>query len=173
MTAAASSVDSAATQVEWADGDLVLVRVFPAPRELVFAAWTTPEHFARWWGPHGSTLQISTMDVRTGGALHYRHRFPDYPDVWIGGEYREVRAPERIAFTTWFTDEAGARVERTGFPAEMTITITFAPHPDGTRVTARHAGLVADQGEVQGWTESLDRLASLLAESHTPTGADR
>ncbi len=81
--------------------------------------------------------------------------------------------PERVSFTVWFSDEGGGRVERPGFPPEMSITVDFSEHPDGTLVTIRHAGLVTDQGEVQGWTESLDRLASLLAESHTPTGADR
>jgi uncharacterized protein YndB with AHSA1/START domain len=157
--------------VAWDGGDLVISRVFPAARETVFAAWTRPEHFARWWGPHGSTTYVRTLDARPGGAIHFRHRFPDHPDVWIGGEYREVRAPELVSFTCWFSDEAGGRVEREGFPGEMTITVTFADDAEGTRITARHAGLVADQGEVQGWMEGLDRLATLLAASHhTSTG---
>jgi uncharacterized protein YndB with AHSA1/START domain len=161
-------VDPASTQVRWDGGDLVITRVFPAPRELVFHAWTRPEHFGAWWGPHGSTLDVRRLDARTGGAIHYRHRFEDYPDVWIGGVYRDVDAPGRIAFSTWFSDEAGSRVQRPGYPPEMTITVTFAEHPEGTLLTARHAGLPGDHGEVQGWTESLDRLATSLANPHTP-----
>lgn len=169
MTAAAiSNADTPAAQVGWEDGDLVLTRVFHAPRELVFAAWARPEHFAEWWGPQGATLDVRQLDARTGGAIHYRHRFPDYPDVWVGGVYRDVRAPELLAFSTWFSDAEGGRVPRPDYPPEMTITVTFAEHPHGTRVTARHAGLPGDNGEVQGWTESLDRLATLLAVHHTP-----
>lgn len=169
MTTAASSAGPA--PVAWDGGDLVITRVLHAPREVVYEAWTRPEHFARWWGPHGSTTDVRAMDVRPGGTLHYRHHFPDYPDVWIRGEYREVHAPEVVSFVTWFSDESGARVDRDGFPGEMIITITFADDAEGTRMTARHAGLVQDQGEVQGWNEGLDRLATLLADfHHTSTG---
>jgi uncharacterized protein YndB with AHSA1/START domain len=51
-----------------ADRELVLTRVFEAPRRLVFEAWTTPEHLAAWWGPSGFTLPVCEMDFRTGGA---------------------------------------------------------------------------------------------------------
>ena len=166
MTAAASSVGEP-TQVGWEGGDLVLTRVFGAPRALVFSAWTRPEHFARWWGPHGSTLTLRAMDARPGGALHFCHRFEDHEDVWVGGVYGDVRPPERISFTCWFSGPDGGRVERPGFPPEMTITIDFREHPQGTLVTARHAGLDEDRGEVQGWKEGLDRLATLLADLDT------
>lgn len=160
MTAAASS--AGATQIDWEGGDLILTRVFPAPREVVYAAWTHPEHFARWWGPHDSTTRVRTMEVRPGGALHFCHQFAD-DEIWIGGTYREVRAPERIAFTTFFSDADGGLVRLPGYPDEMTITVSFAERDGGTQVTARHVGLPADNGEVQGWTEGLDRLHALLA----------
>jgi uncharacterized protein YndB with AHSA1/START domain len=168
MTAAASRGGTDPTRVDWDGGELVVSRVFGAPREVVFQAWTRPEHFARWWGPHGATLSIRAMDARPGGALHYCHSFPDHEDVWIGGLYGDVRAPEHIMFTCWFSTPDGGRAERPGFPAEMTISIDFGEHPRGTLVTARHAGLDQDQGEVQGWKEGLDRLATLLATLDTP-----
>jgi uncharacterized protein YndB with AHSA1/START domain len=158
-----SATATAPTSFAWVDGDLVLERVFRAPRERVFRAWTEPEHFARWFGPQGSSLSLCRMDVRPGGTLHFRHRFPDHEDVWVRGEYREVAAPERLSFSCHFSDPEGGRVERPGFPAEMTITVTFAAVPEGTRLTVRQTGLVMDQGEVQGWTEGMDRLAELLA----------
>lgn len=169
MTAAASSVEPDPTHAGWEGRELVVTRVLGAPRELVFSAWTRPEHFARWWGPHGSTTTVQAMDARPGGALHYCHRFPDHDEVWVGGVYGDVRPPERISFTCWFSGPEGGRVERPGFPAQMTITVDFREHPRGTLVTARHAGLDGDQGEVQGWKEGLDRLATLLADVlHTP-----
>lgn len=163
--AAASSVD--ATQVGWENGGLVMSRVFAAPREAVFRVWTRPEHFAAWFGPAGSSLPVCEMDARPGGRMRYCHRFGDYPDVWIGGTYGEVAPPERLAWTTWFTDEAGNRVQLPGYPAEMHIQVTFDEHPEGTQLTIRQ-DLPEDRGEVQGWTEGLDRLASALAVSHDP-----
>ncbi len=152
------------TQVGWDGGELVVTRVFGAPRETVWKAWTQPEQFARWWGPHGSTTLVHALDARPGGALHFCHRFPDHDDVWVGGTYGDVRAPERLSFICWFSGPDGGRVERPGFPPEMTITVDFDEHDGRTRVTARHAGLDGDQGEVQGWKEGLDRLATLLAQ---------
>ncbi|HEX8273846.1 MAG TPA: SRPBCC domain-containing protein [Longimicrobiaceae bacterium] len=173
MTAATSSAGPAPAAVAWEGGELVLVRAFDAPRELVFRAWTEPERFARWWGPAGSSLPFCTLDARPGGTLHFCHRFPDHPDVWVRGEFREAAAPERVAFTCWFSDPEGGRAERPGFPAEMTIVVTLDERDGGTLLTARHAGLAEDRGEVQGWTESLDRLAGLLAAHPTTHGEDR
>ncbi|MEW5926771.1 MAG: SRPBCC domain-containing protein [Gemmatimonadota bacterium] len=113
------------------------------------------------------------MEVRPGGAFHYCHGFPDHPDVWVAGEYREVAPPERLSFACWFSDAEGGRVERPGFPARMEMEVKFEVLERGTRVRVRHAGLVEDQGEVQGWRESLDRLAELLAAHPTPNGEDR
>lgn len=161
MTTEASS--TAPTQVGWHDGDLVLTRTFRAKRDQVWRAWTHPEHFARWFGPHGSTMPHLEMDVRPGGTLHFCHRFTDYPDVWVRGVYEEVAPPERVAFTCWFSDPSGARVDRPNFPAEMRIAVAFAEAAEGTTVTVRQAGLVTDQGEVQGWKEGLDRFDALLA----------
>ena len=173
MTAATSSAGPPPTAVAWEGGDLLLERVFDAPPELVFRAWTEPEHFAGWWGPRGSSLSLFRMEVRPGGAFHYRHSFPDYPDVWVAGEYREVAPPERLSFACWFSDAEGGRAERPGFPAEMEMDVKFEALERGTRVAVRHAGLVRDQGEVQGWRESLDRLAELLAAHPTTHGEVR
>ena len=159
---------AAAQSLGWNDGELVITRTFAAPRELVFRAWTEAGHFARWFGPAGSSLHVVRMDPRPGGAFHYCHHFPDYPDVWVGGVYDEVRAPERLAYRVFFADEGGRRVERPGYPPEMRIAVDFAQDAGGTRLTIRHAGLPGDRGEVQGWTESLERLDALLIPSPNP-----
>lgn len=163
MTAATSNPGASPAAVGWDDGALVITRTFAAPRELVFGAWTQPEHFARWFGPAGATLPVLRMDARPGGILHFQHQFPDHEDVWVRGTFDEVVPPERLSFTCWFSDPDGGRVERPGFPGQMTISAVFDAVAEGTRVTLRQAGLVRDQGEVQGWMEGLDRLAALLA----------
>lgn len=163
MTAATPDHEAPSAEVGWEDGTLVITRTFSAPRERVFRAWTEPEHFARWFGPAESTLPFLRMDAPPGGILHFQHTFPDYEDVWVGGAFDEVAPPRRLAFTCWFSNPDGERVERPGFPAQMTISVTFDALEDGTRVTVRQAGLERDQGEVEGWRQGLDRLAALLA----------
>lgn len=140
---------------------LVIVRVFDAPRSLVFKAWTDPEHLAHWYAPKGCTVHFNTLDLRPGGVMHFCHHLPG-EDVWVKGVYREVVEPERIVFTDSFSDEAGNQVERPGYPPEMRVSVTFAEEDGKTKVTVRHEGLIADQGESQGWTEMLDLLAEHL-----------
>ena len=146
-----------------ADGELVLTRTFAAPPARVFAAWTEPEQFARWFGPHDCTVLVRTMDVRPGGTLHFCHRFAG-EDVWVAGVYREVDVPRRIVFTTHFSDPSGGRVERPGYPSgDMGVTVTFTAREGGTEMVMRQAGLEVDRGEVAGWAETFDRLGEHLA----------
>ena len=168
MTAGTGSIAAPPAPPLSADGELVLTRTFAAPPGRVFAAWADPEQFARWFGPWNCTVQVVTMDVRPGGALHFCHQFPGGEDVWVAGVYREVDEPRRIVFTTHFSDPAGGRVERPGFPRDMRVTATFAERDGGTEMTVRHAGLEVDQGEVQGWAETLDRLGEHLSAPRSP-----
>lgn len=142
-------------------GDLVITRILPAPRPLVFRAWTEKEHFVRWFGPHSSTMPFCEMDARAGGTLHFCHAFSG-SEVWARGTYLEVEPPERIVLAFHFSDREGNRVERPGFPLESTITALFEETNEGTRLTIQHAGLKFDQGEGEGWKEGLDRLEELL-----------
>ena len=165
MMTEASSESIGTASIGWDGGELVMTRVYPAPRALVFRAWTEAEHFARWFGPHGTDLPVCRLDARPGGSLHFCHSHADGLVVWVAGEFHEVAPPERLSFGTWFSDESGGRVERPGFNLESTITVTLDEHPHGTRVTIRQTGLLSDQGEVQGWTETLERLAEHLAQA--------
>jgi len=80
-------------------GEMILTRVFAAPRELVWKLWTEPEHIRKWWGPKGFTLPGCEMDFRTGGAYSYVMRGPDGEDNPFHGVYREIVRNERIVFT--------------------------------------------------------------------------
>ena len=158
-----------ATQAQ--EQDIVLTRIFDAPRELVFQAWTQPAHLARWWAPEGCTTQVRELDLRPGGRFHFCMRTPDGQDVWGLGIYREIVVPERLVYLDSFADADGNPVPPThyglsaGHPPETLVTVTFAAQGGRTLLTLRHAIPlpVAERGATQqGWSEMLERLAGLL-----------
>ena len=161
------------TGTEPAGRELVITRVFDAPRDLVFKAWTEPERFVRWWGPNDFTTPACTIDLRAGGRIHFCMRAPDGQDIWCGGIYREVGPPERIVVTDYFADEQGNVVSpehyglSANWPRETLVTVTFEVEAGKTKVTLRHAagGGLAEEIESadQGWSESFDKLAEYLA----------
>jgi uncharacterized protein YndB with AHSA1/START domain len=144
---------------ESAKHELVITRDFDAPRSLVFKAWTQPEHMVHWWGPKGYTTPTCEMDVRPGGALRLCMRSPEGTDFWVRGVYREVVEPERIVFTGASEAEPGS---------ETVMTITFAEHAGGTRLTVHQSFTKVEfaRGAKEGWTSSLERLAEYLAAAH-------
>ena len=151
---------------------LVIERVFDAPRELVWRAWTEPEHFMRWWGPKDFTSPACKIDLRVGGTYLACMRSPEGQDFWSTGTYREIVVPERIVYTDTFADAEGNVVPATQYgmsadiPLELLVTVTLEPYEGKTRLTLRHAGLPA--GEMSdltsaGWNESFDKLAESFA----------
>lgn len=161
--------------IETTPRGLVITRVFDAPRALVFQAWTRPEHLVHWWGqPNGATMPYCKVDLRVGGALHYRVHLPDGEIIWGKGIYKEIIEPERLVFSDFFSDEQGNIIEpppglHAGpAPKETLVIATFEEHEGKTRVTIEHRGVEQASEHVQGlyrqgWTESLDRLAQQLA----------
>lgn len=150
-----------------ADREIVITRVFDAPRELVFGAWTQPEHLLRWWAPRGCTTPYCTVDLRVGGKFHFCMRMPDGKDIWGIGIFREIVAPERIVYTDSFADAEGNPVPPSrygmslGHPAETLVTVTFAEQRGKTKLTLRHAipGQVLErEGTEQGWNQMLENL---------------
>lgn len=152
------------TTVYSVDGDLVYERVFDAPREKVWAAFTDPEAIPRWWGPHGTTTTVVEMDVRVGGAWRYVSSAPGREDVTFFGEYLVLERPERITWTFMFdVDGLGPQ----GGPE----TVTFEDVAGKTKVVATsHMGsrdaveAALATGMVGGAIETYDRLEALLAE---------
>jgi uncharacterized protein YndB with AHSA1/START domain len=137
---------------------LVLRRDFAAPRELVFAAWTDPRLVARWW-PGRFTLLSSQMDVRPGGVWRRRLRRPDGVVLSERGLFREVVAPERLAFT--YTCEGGEFVE-----PETLVVVTLAEHAGGTRLMLHHGSFDADARRVEhesAWSRCLDRISTVVS----------
>lgn len=144
-----------------ADRELVITRIFDAPRSLVFKLWTQPEHLVRWWGPRDFTTPSATMDVRLGGAYRTCIRSPEGKDHWMRGIYREITPPERLVFTFAWEDEDGQP------GPETLVTVIFAEHDGKTKLTFHQAvfeTVTARDEHEGGWTECLDRLAKYLAE---------
>ena len=156
---------------EPAEQVLVIERIFDAPRELVWRAWTEPEQAMRWWGPKDFTSPACRIDFRVGRAYLLCIRSPDGQDFWSTGVYREIVPLERIVCTDSFADEHGNVVPAShygmegDFPLELTVVVTFEDLGGKTKLTLRHEGMPPEIGEQAGggWNESFDKLAAALA----------
>ncbi len=151
------------------DRELVLERLFDAPCELVWKAFTEPERLVRWWGPTGWTLPVCQIDLRPGGVWHYCMRGPNGETSWGRAVYQEIVVPERLAYTDAFSNEAGNVTE--GMPV-MLITNTFTDQAGKTKLASRtrfatpaDRQAVVDMGAIQGMSETWDRLEAYLAQS--------
>jgi uncharacterized protein YndB with AHSA1/START domain len=150
---------------------LIITRVFDAPRELVWKAWTEPKHLMKWWGPKEFTCPVCKIDFRVGGSFHYCMRSPEGKDYWGTGVYKEIRRFEKIVVTDSFADKFGNVVPATAygfegdFPLELLITITFEKLKGKVKLTLRHDGFPVGKHKDMantGWNESLDKLRELL-----------
>jgi uncharacterized protein YndB with AHSA1/START domain len=155
-----NSAAASATDAE--NLELVITRVFDAPRGLVFKAWTDPEHLVRWWGPKGFTSTImGKIELRPGAPYRIHMRGPDGDDHWSQGVYREIVEPERLVFAGYWADAEGKPKGR-----ESTVTVTFEDLSGKTRLTLRQRvfeSLTARDAHRGGWTSSFERLAEYLA----------
>jgi uncharacterized protein YndB with AHSA1/START domain len=146
--------------VEGRERELLITRIFDAPRDLVFQAWIEPDRAARWWGPQGFITTYCDMDVRPGGAFRVCMRSPEGVEHWKQGVYREVVEPERLVFTFAWQDAEG----RPGH--ETVVTITFEEHGAKTKLTL-HQGIFESVARCHdhqaGWTSTLERLAQYIA----------
>jgi len=140
--------------------ELVITRVFDAPRELVWKAWTDPSHVLKWLGPKNFTAVDFELDPRPGGAWRSRMRGPDGAEHSNRGTVREVDEPRRLVFTFAWDDEDGSPGR------EMEITITFDERDGKTEMTFSQAVFDSEEdrdGHREGWSESFDKLAEYLA----------
>ena len=143
------------------DREIVMTRVFDAPRDLVFDALTKPELLKRWFGPHGWTLTECDVDLRVGGAWRFFSRGPDGRTMGMRGVYREIVRPGRIQYTESFDDwvDAGSAL----------VTTTLVEHDGRTTLTCISLApsrevrdAVMASGMEHGAAETYDRLAGTL-----------
>ncbi len=158
----------------------VISRMFNAPRETVFDAFTRPEEMKKWWGPKGFTVIASKMDLRVGGTYHYGMRAPNGAAMWGLFVYREIVRPERVVWVNSFSDESGGVARHSmhlDWPLEMLSTITLEDLGGSkTRLTITSMPLNSTEAEqatfdanhdsmTQGWTGTLDQLETHLAKA--------
>jgi uncharacterized protein YndB with AHSA1/START domain len=143
--------------------EIVMSRVFDAPRSLVFDAWTKPELLKRWLGVRGGwSMVVCEVDLRVGGAYRFVWRGPDGAEMGMGGVYREIVPPERLVATESFDDP--------WYPGEAVDTTVLVE--EGGKTTATTTVLyeseeirdaVLESGMTRGVAESYDTLAAYLA----------
>jgi uncharacterized protein YndB with AHSA1/START domain len=143
---------------------LTITRVFDAPRDLVFSAWTDVKHVSRWWGPHGFTNPRCELDVRPGGMIRIDMRGSDGTVYPMTGSYTEIVKPERLVFTSAALDAAGNPL------FEVLNIVTFDEQGGKTTLTleARVTKATKDaaqylDGMEEGWSQSLERLQEDLS----------
>lgn len=142
--------------------EIVITRMFDAPRELVFKVMTDPQHVPHWWGPRGMTTIVDKMDVRHGGVWRFVHRTPDGEESGFRGVYHRVAPNEQIVQT----------FEWEGMPGHISLeTMTLEDDNGQTRLRAVAVyQSVADRdgmlgsGMEGGMAETYDRLEELAAE---------
>ena len=154
---------------------LRIMRMFNAPRERVWKAWTDPEDIKRWWGPKNFTVPFAENDFCVEGKYLMAMRSPDGKDFWSTGTYKEIVPMERVKLTDSFADEEGNVVSASyygmsgDFPLELPVELTFEDIVGKTRFTLYYPDLgrmsEKDRNDMeQGWNESFDKLETLLQE---------
>ncbi len=164
MSGSNSTSEAARSQ----EREVVITRLFDAPPEVVFAAWTDPEQLARWWGPDGFTNPVCELDVRLNGAWHIVMRAPDGTEYPCRGTYLEIVASKRLVFTNIALDNDGTPV------LDGLTTVLFEDEDGKTKLTLRTRALALVPGAVEklagmetGWSMSVDRLAEELVRRRT------
>jgi len=141
------------------DRTLVIERVFRAPPEQVFAAWTDPTILAEWWGPEGFHTPEYAMDVREGGAWRTLMRNEKGEAHIASGVYREIAPPRRLVMTWGWQQPDGTRGH------ETVVELSCERVADGTRlrlVQRVFATVENRDGHRMGWTSSFNKLEALV-----------
>src|SRR5688500_12897628 len=162
-----------ATSTQHKDTDIVITREFAAPRQLVWDAWTQPQHIEKWFGPKGFTTRVDGLDFNVGGRSTYVMIGPDGTEYPSTGVFKEIVPIEKIVTT----DEWGEGIENVealknvDLPQGMVITALFDDLGKRTKLTLITSHPTIEEkkkheamGVVAGWNSSFDKLDELLAE---------
>ena len=144
---------------------VVISRLFDAPRALVWEAWSSYAHLARWWGPMGFTTPRGEVELRPGGPFTLVMRAPDGTEYPMEGSVLEVEVPSRLVWTA--LAHGDVRVD---------TVVTFEEEGGKTRLTVRQTvprDPMMARGQKPGWSQSLERLATALVESNAAGASSR
>lgn len=153
--------------------DLVLERMFDAPKELVFRAFSESEHLANWWGPSGWKTENKSFDFKPDGIWHFCMTCIDKgqgefygQESWGKATFHEIIKPEKIVYTDTFSDEEGNVSEEA---PKMLITLNFVEQDEKTKLIIRNQfkseealKSVMEMGIVEGMSSQFDELDDYL-----------
>lgn len=150
------------TATDTSNREMIITRLLNAPRELVWKAWTQPEHVKHWWGPNGFTNTIHEMEVKPGGVWRFMMHGPDGMDFPNKIVFSEVLVNERLVYTHSSEDDND--------PNRFSTTVTFEKQGDKTFLTMRAVFATAEErdkvikeyGAMEGGNQTLARLADYL-----------
>jgi uncharacterized protein YndB with AHSA1/START domain len=166
-----NTIDNTSRKVQPAP--LRVSRVFSAPRETVFKAWSSAEHVKQWFCPNGYSVPEATVEMRAGGRFEVCMRSPAGVEHWTKGTFTEVAAPERLTIDHHVIDPCG------GGPLFSAVTqVKFSAAPDGTRMEVLQTYTVFDMAQVEpmlkgapeGWRQTLDKLEAEVARIQQANG---
>ena len=155
-----------------------IARVFDAPRDQVWKAWTEAERLKHWWGPKGFVVKQVKVDLRPGGTMHYCLQAPDGSEMWGKFAYQELVKERKLVYLNSFSDPKGGTSRHPGhaaWPLEMATTITFEdagpgktkvtvhwlPAPGSTEAEKKTFDELRDSMRM-GWGGTLDHLTAHL-----------
>jgi uncharacterized protein YndB with AHSA1/START domain len=144
--------------LEKTSNSFTMSRVFDAPRDRVFKAWTDPQILKQWWSPPGYTTPDVQIDLRQGGGYRVSMKPIGGDAMNLSGKYLEVKKPEKLVYTWAWTEDDGPG-------HESKITVQFRALGDKTEVSILHelfAGEESRDKHIHGWTGCLDKLAHTL-----------
>jgi uncharacterized protein YndB with AHSA1/START domain len=142
---------------------LVIARIFSAPRDVVFRAWSSAEQLKQWFCPAGFTVPEAQVEFRVGGAFNICMRSPQGTNHWTNGRYAEIVPQDRLVIDMKVAGESGATL------FDSHTIVIFSDAEGGTRIEVTQSYVVFDpiaefmiQGAAMGWGQTLDRLAQLV-----------
>jgi len=161
--------------------EITITRIFNAPREMVWKAWTDPEMIKKWWGPEGFTAPSIKIDLRVGGKYIFSMQGPKGSEwdrtMYSAGEYKEIVPNEKLVATDYFSDSEGNIIEpsqegqQANFPKELTVTVLFEDAGTGkTKLSIIYPKpeneaqfeAMLKSGMQEGWLSSLNKLETIL-----------
>lgn len=160
------------------EGVFTITRVFNAPLDLVWEAWSQCEHLSQWWGPKGFTMHTCNIEFKPGGVWHYGMRSPQGQDIWGKFTYLSIDAKNSITLINSFSDAEGGTTRNPwipSWPLETIGTMKFVEHDGKTTLTVETRPHNATEAENQefidgmkgmeaGFGGTFDKLEAHLAE---------
>ena len=151
---------------------MTLTRIFDAPREIVWKAWTDPKYVMQWWGPKGFTTPFCEIDFRVGGKFLCCMRSPDGWEGWNGGIYHEIIPFEKIVYEMYFADSKGNKVEASELGIEHEAlddahdVVIFEDLGNGqTKITLignESMESARESGQLEGWNQIVEKFAAIV-----------